>query len=229
MATLSTVLAFARAQSQTDSNGLSDSVGITFANEAILDFTSQLIDSGIDAAQVQESYASFTVNQGVYSFPADMWRLKTIELNYLDTTQQNYVIAKQLDISNTPEQTSWDWLRVNAQGSSPFFDNRGDVFEVFPTPTAGYNATNAIKIFYFLNPSTFTSTSDTIAYPASLDYTILGYRICADYANSLRNFDSGALFNQKYQEKVDKMKSTLGPASQQPVQATAITWTGFQF
>lgn len=227
--TLNTVLTFARTQVQTDSNGLSDATGIVFANEAILDFTSQLIDSGIDAAQVQESYASFTANTGTYSFPSDMWRLKTIELNYRDTTQQNYVIAQQLDIANTPEQTSWDWLRVNAQATQPFFDNRGNIFEVFPTPTASYNLTNAIKIFYFLNPSTFTATSDTIAYPASLDYTILGYRIGAKYMLSLGKADLAQILDTQYQTKVDKMKSTLGPSSQAPIQAQAIPWTGFSF
>lgn len=229
MATLSTVIAFSRAQCQTDSNGLTDANAIIFANEAIFDFHSRLINHGIDASQVQEAFASFTAGTGTYSFPSDMWRLKTIELNYADTVQQNYVTATQLDVANTPDHVSFDWLRVNAPRRTPWFDNRGDVFEVFPTPTSSDNLTNAVKIFYFLNPASFTATSDTIAYPVSLDYTILGYRISADYQLSLGKQDQAVMFNQEYEQKVEKIIQTLGPASQQPIQATVIPWNGFQF
>jgi len=55
MATLANTLSFARAQAQTDSNGLTDANGIEFANEALLDFHRRLIQAGVDASQLQES------------------------------------------------------------------------------------------------------------------------------------------------------------------------------
>ena len=54
--TLSNVLAFARAQAQTDVNGLTDANGIIFANEALQDFHRRLVGAGVDASQIQESY-----------------------------------------------------------------------------------------------------------------------------------------------------------------------------
>src|SRR3990167_730614 len=102
MATLATILAFSRAQSQTDSNGLTDAKGIIFANEALLDLHNHLISHGIDASQVQESYTDGTANQGTYLYPTDMWFLKAIEVNFTDTTASNYITASQLDASNIP-------------------------------------------------------------------------------------------------------------------------------
>src|SRR3990167_2222452 len=100
MATLSNVLSFSRTQAQTDSNGLTDAKGITFANEALLDFHNYLITHGIDASQTQEAYSSGTANQGTYLYPPTMWFLKAIEVNFTDTVAQNYITANQMDVSN---------------------------------------------------------------------------------------------------------------------------------
>lgn len=229
MATLSTVLAFSRAQAQTDSNGLTDAKGIIFANEALLDYRRRLIDAGVDASQLQEAYMDFTPGTGTYLYPTDMFWLKTIELNYANANEQDYVQAQQLDISNTPAQSSFSWLRKNVSKNEPRFDDRGDWFEVFPTPTSADNATQAIRIFYFLEPTEYTATGDTIAYPESLDYRILGWRIAADYLRSLEKHDSANEFEKKYEERIKDIISTLGRGSQQPIQATGLQIDGFQF
>ena len=78
MATLSNVLTFSRAQTQSDSNGLTDTNGLVFANEALLDFRRRLINKGVDASQLQEAYTSGTVDQGTYLYPTDMFFLKAI-------------------------------------------------------------------------------------------------------------------------------------------------------
>ena len=227
MATLSTVLSFARAQAQTDSNGLTDANGIIFANEALLDFRRRLQTAGVDAAQLQESYETMTASTGTYLYPTDMAWLKAIELNYADQTATNYKTASQADVSNLPTGESFSWLRTNAQTDYPFFDDRGDWFEIFPTPLT--TNTQGIRIFYYLEPTEYTSTSDTISYPESLDYRILGWRIASDYYYSLNKFVEGDLFNNRYNERVIQLISTLGRGVQQPIQAATIQLTGWEF
>lgn len=229
MSTLSTVLAFSRAQAQTDSNGISDANGIIFANEALLDFHRQLIDGGVDASQLQESYTSFSSGVGTYLYPSDMFFLKAIELNYQNTNASDYRKAEQVDVSNLSNGMSFSFLRSYADPNNPQFDDRGDWYEVFPTPTGGSNTVNSIRIFYFLNPTEYTSTSDTIAYPVSLDYRTLGWRIASNYYYSLGKIPEGDAFNIKYEERVRQLIATLGRGSQQPIQATAIAIDGWQF
>lgn len=234
MATLSTALSFARAQLQNDSNGLNDTNGIIFANEAVFDFHRQLAKNGVDASQIQETYVPTvtvpaTGNGSTFTYPSDMLALKTIEVNYTNTNAQDYQLALQVDVANLPGQVPFSWLRTNGERSSPQFDDRGDWYEIFPSFRAGDNLTNAIRLFYYLKPTEFTSTSDTISYPLSLDYRILGWRIASNYLYSLYNFAGGDAFNAKYQEKVREYTTTLARGSQQPIQATPITWTGWQF
>lgn len=229
MATLSTVISFARAQAQTDSNGLTDAKAIIFANEALLDFHRQLISHGVDASQTQEAYTSGTANQGTYLYPTDMFFLKAIEVNFADTQADNYIVAQQMDASNTPNGVSFSWLRQNQSTRIPLFDDRGDQFEIFPTPTTSGNLTNLFRIFYFLEPTEYTSTSDTIAYPESLDYRILGWRIASSYLKSLNNWESAIPFDQEYEKKVSDLIKTLSRGVQTPMQATVIQDTGWQY
>lgn len=227
MSTLSTVLAYSRAQSQTDSNGLTDTNGIIFANEAKVDFRRRLTTAGVDAAQLQEAYEDITGGQGTYLYPTDMAWLKAIELNYGDTEQQNYITAEQVDVSNLPNQTSFSWLRLNASQNRPYFNDMGDWFEIFPTPIA----TNAagMRIWYFLEPTEYTATSENISYPESLDYRILGWRVAGNYYYSLNKFDEGDRFYQKYEERVTQLIQTLGQGTQQPIQATPIQDNGWNY
>lgn len=229
MATLASALSFARTQVQTDSNGLTDAKGITFANEALLDFHNELITRGVDASQTQESYTSGTANQGTYLWPTDMWFLKALEVNFADTIGQNYITATQLDVSNIPGGKSFSWLRSNQSTQFPLFDDRGDQFEIFPTPTSANNLTDLFRIFYFLEPTEYTATSDTIAYPVSLDYRMLGWRIASSYLKSLMNFEAAIPFDEEYKQKVNKIVATLSRGAQQPLQATPIIETGWNF
>lgn len=224
MALLSDVLAFSRAQAQTDSNGLTNTNGIIFANEALLDYRRRLIAAGVDASQLQEAYRDGAVpatdgNGSTFLYPTDMFWLKAIEVNYTDTSAQNYRTATQVDVSNLPDG-SFSWLRKNASTSAPQFDDRGDSFEIFPAFISGNNVTQAIRIFYFLEPTEYTAVGDTIAYPESLDYRILGWRIASNYLYSLGKIDEGDKFNQKYEERVANLIATLSRGSQQPIQAS---------
>lgn len=238
MATLSTVLAFARAQCQTDSNGLTDAKGIIFANEALLDFHRELIAHGVDASQIQEAYTDATANQGTYLYPTDMFFLKAIECNFTDTTSQNYVTAQQVDVSNLPGSqagtngsnlNSFSWLRANQNAMMPLFDDHGDWFEVFPTPISSNNLTRLFRIFYFLEPTEYSATGDTIAYPESLDYRVLGWRIASSYLKSLGNWESAIPFDQEYTDRVSQLVKTLSRGVQTPMQATTIQDSGWGY
>lgn len=234
MSTVSDILNFSRAQAQTDSNGLTDANGIIFANSRLVDFHRQLVDAGVDASQVQETYCDGVVpsssnNGSTFLYPSDCLGLKTIEINYTDATGQNYIRAEQVDVSNLPNQQSFNWLRANANTNSPYFDDRGDWFEVFPSFTSSSNISQAIRIFYFLKPTEYVATSDTVSYPESQDYRLLGWGIAADYYYSLNKMDVAPVFEKKYQDAVTKYISTLGRGSQQPLQAVPIQLTGFEY
>lgn len=233
---LSTVLNFTRAQVLTDSNGLTDANGLIFANEALQDFHRRLTAAGVDASQLQESYTSATAGTGTYLYPTDMLFLKAIELNYVNSVAQDYKTAQQVDVSNLPNKVSFSWLRQNANKNQPLFDDRGDWYEIFPTPTSADNVSQMIRIFYYLKPTEYAAVSDTVAYPENLDTTILGWRIAGSYLYSLgtttgggRNVHlTGDAFNAKYEERVKQYIATLGRGVQQPTQATPLQMTGWQ-
>lgn len=229
MSTVTNALNFARTQAQTDSNGLTDANGLIWANEALLDFRRRLLAEGVDAAQLQESYRDGTAGTGTYLYPTDMFWLKTIELNYGDTTAQNYKTATQIDVANIPGGKSVGWLRTNASTQSPYFDDRGDWFEIFPTPTSANNVSQIIRLFYYLEPTEYTAVSDTISYPESLDYRILGWRIAANYLYSLEKIEKGMALEARYEKRLRDLIATLSRGSQQPIQATPIQLTGWEF
>lgn len=233
MATLLNAITFARAQAQTDANGLTDANAIIFANSRLVDFHRQLVAHGVDASQIQEAYCDAVIpatgNGTTLAYPTDCLALKTIEVNYTDTSSQNYRRAEQVDVSNLSGQNSFSYLRQYANAQAPKFDDRGDWYEVFPAFQTGNNTTAAIRLFYYLKPTEYTATSDTISYPESQDIRILGYGIAADYQASLLKFDAAADFEQKYQKRVDQYVTTLGRGSTQPIQAAGLPITGWQY
>lgn len=229
MATLSNALTFARAQAQTDSNGLTDTLGILYANSRLVDFHRQLVANGVDASQLQEAYCTIaaptTGNGATAAYPTDCLGLKTVEVNFTDTSAQNYYRGEQVDVSNLSGQGAFSYLRVNQSTQYPLFDDRGDWYEVFPAQAC------TVRLFYYLKPTEYTATGDTIAYPESQDYRILGWGICADYYYALNKFEEGAVFEKKYQDRVTQYISTLARGSQQPIQATVpnVGDNGWQF
>ena len=229
MPAVSDAITFARTQAQTDSNGLTNANGLIWANEALVDFRRRLIAAGVDASQLQEAYRDATVDIGTYLYPTDMFWLKSIELNYANTTAQDYKTATQVDVSNIPGGKSFGWLRTNAATNAPWFDDRGDWYEIFPTPTSAHNTSQLIRIFYYLEPTEYTAVGNTVAYPENLDYRVLGWRIATNYLYSLEKFKQGDAFNLKYEERIRQIISTLSRGSQMPIQAIGIQLSGFEF
>ena len=233
MATLANALSFARAQTQTDSNGLTDVNGIIFANEALVDFHRRLVDHSVDASQLQEAYIDGYVptagNGATFLYPSDMLFLKAIEVNFSGTAPSGYITADQVDVSNLAGQNSFSYLRTNQGTNNPQFDDRGDSYEIFPAFTSSMNLSQAIRLFYFMKPTEYTATSDTIAYPESQDIRILGWRIASMYFYSILKIQEGDAFNVMYENRVKQYCATLARGAQQPIQATPLQISGYEF
>lgn len=218
MAAVSAAIAYARQKAQTDSNGITDTLGLAWANNGLLDITRDLIVRGVDASQTAESWTTSAASDtppGQFAWPSDMWMLKTIEVDYTNTGGQNYIQAQKLDVANIQNGTSWDFLRVNQSTNFPQFTNHGDTGEIFPTPIAGSPC--LVRIYYYLTPTEYTATSDTINYPQSLDYRSLGDKILVGYYQSLEKFDIAEKWEQSYQKKLNDAFNILAPQSKQPI------------
>ena len=186
-----------------------------------------MLNRNIDAAQTQEAYTNLSTNNpNTYAFPNDMFALKTIEVNYSDQQQQNYLQGTELKVSNI-QYNSFDWLRVNQNPNVPLFDNRGDTFELFPIPSAAN--TNGIKIFYYLTPTEFVATSSTINYPLTLDYRCVAARVAALYALSVGSMDVYQIAQMEYGKRLHDIINILAPASQQPITPQKLIISGFQY
>lgn len=224
---VSDVLTYARQIAQTDTNGISDTLGLAFCNDALQNSTRSMLSKNIDASQTQESYTNLTTQSpNTYAWPSDMFSLKTIEVNFTDSTQNNYLQAVSFDVANI-QQSSFDWLRINQPTSAPIFDNRGDTFEIFPTPTQAIP--NGIKIFYFLTPTEYSSTSSTINYPQSLDYRMLACRVASLYATQQLDYSMAQAFETEYQKRLHDIINILEPGTQQPIKVQPLLISGWQF
>lgn len=232
--TTGALLSYVETKTQAGAGTLNSASGITFLNEAMLDLRTELIKRNIDAAQTQESYvATVTVptypNPSTFAYPSDLYILKTIEVNMTDSIQQNYVVAQQIEVANLPHNVSYDWVRVNQAQSAPLFDDRGDTFEIFPTFTAAMNLTNALKIIYYLQPSPYVNTTDTLAYPDMLDVYILADKVAALYYESLNKFNEATYWSQKADARLARLGTSLAQGSQTPLQSANSYGSGWTF
>ncbi len=232
MATLSDVIRQARLKALTDSNGLTDTDAIDYANEAILDLRMHLIGKREDLFN-QEAKRSITSNEinigaypGKFTFPTDMYLLKSIEVNLQDPTNPLlFVTPEQIDASNLAEGVTLDFLRQNQPISSPMIDVHGDWFEIFPTPTQAL--TNALKINYFIAPQTFVATTDNINYPESLDYMVLAYKIASIYLENTSKDNTKQ--EAEYEKKTNQIIAVIGSGMQTPLQSKGLPISGWQY
>lgn len=216
MATVADSILYARQKAQTDSNGISDTNGLAWANSGLIDITRELIKRNIDASQTVESSATISATDnppGRFAWPSDMFMLKTISMNYSDSSQNNFLQATKLDVSNLQGNTSIDFVRLNQSTEFPMFTNHGDTGEAYPTPIT----TAIVKIFYYLQPTEYSSTASTINYPQSLDYRVLGDKILECYYQSLEKFDIAQQWAAQAVKKINDSIVILAPQSQQPI------------
>lgn len=227
MTTVGDVITYARQLTQTDNNALTDTAGLAFSNDALQNQTRAMFERNIDAAQTQEAYTNLTTNNpNTYLWPLNMYALKTIEVNFTDQQQMNYLQATEVEVANI-QNNSFDWLRVNQNQNNPLFDNRGDTFEIFPIPSIA-NA-NGVRIFYYLTPTEYTSTSSVLSYPQTLDYRCLGARVAALYAISVSDMNMYQIASAEYDKRMHDIINILAPASQQPIKPKKLLISGWQY
>ena len=220
-------ITFAQQLAQTDSNGIGSVLGLALYNDALQEMTRDLVNRNIDAAQTQESYTNLTIDSpNTYAWPTDMFSLKTIEVNYQDQTEQNYLQAKPVDVSNI-QYKSFSWLRENQAQNEPLFDNRGDTFEIFPTPTA--TNSQGIRIFYFLTPTEALDVGTAINYPQTLDYRALSAKMASMYYKTQNDAEMATIYETEYLNRIGKIINILAPSSQQPIQPQRLAIDGWQF
>lgn len=218
-------ITYARQIAQTDSNGITDTLGLAFSNDATNDFVRELTARNINAAKLTFSPASVLLaNTTSFKWPDDLYSLKTLEINYTDTSQQNYVQAQNVEISNV-QGISFDRLRVNQSSASPVFANYGNTWEPFPTPTSSANA----KFVYFTLPTEYPDVGTAMIYPMTLDYRMIGAKIAELYETMLGNSNQAKAFNDEYVKRVNKVITILAPASQQPVTPEKLHISGFEY
>lgn len=228
MATVASAILYARQKAQTDSNGISDTNGLAWANNGLIDITRELIKRNIDASQTCESSATINPTDtppGRFAWPSDMFMLKTISANYTDSSQANFIQMEKVEVANLQGKTSVDDLRLNQPNNSPCFTNHGDTGEAFPTPIKA----TILKIFYYLAPTEYTTTSDTVSYPQSLDYRCLGDKILEAYYQSQENFEVASQWAAQALKKINDSVVILGPQSQQPITPEPLQITGWEF
>lgn len=228
MAIVSDAITYARQKAQTDSNGISDTNGLAWANSGLIDITRELIKRNVDASQIAESYAtilSSDVPPGRFAWPLDMFMLKTISVNFTDTSQANFIQCGKVEVSNLQGRTSVDFMRLNQPTQNPLFTNHGDTGEVFPTIISSA----IVKIFYYLEPVEYTTVGDTVSYPQSLDYRCLGDKILESYYQSQENFDAANQWNIQAVKKINDSIVILAPQSQQPTTPEPLHISGWEF
>lgn len=225
MTTVSSVISYTQQLAQTDVNGISSILGLAFYNDALQDMTRDLIERGIDAAQVrEEQFSVLTVNKK-FTWTPSMFALKTIEVDYTGSGGQNFIQAEKVDVSNLQSKTSWDWLRANQPTNSPLFTNHGNTGEIFPTPTG----TALVNIWYYLIPVEATTVGDTVIYPQTLDFRMLSAKMAALYYNSQQNPNMATVWENEYQKRLGKIKSILAPQSKQPTTPESLHISGWNF
>lgn len=212
---------------QTDSNNIGSVLGLAFYNDALQYMTRDMLARGLDAAQTQESYTDITTNSpNTYAWPSNMYMLKTVEVNFQDNQQQNYLQAMPMDAANI-QGVSFSWLRANQPISNPLIDNRGDTFELFPNPLVGNS--QGIRIIYYLTPTEATDVGQAIQYPQTLDYRALSAKMAALYYKSQNDVPMAQVFEDEYAERVQKMITNLAPGTQQPITPQRLQIAGWNF
>lgn len=212
---------------QTDSGNIGSVLGLALYNDARTEMHRDMLAMNLDAAGTQEAYRDLSANSpATFLWPDDMYSLKTIEVNFQNNQQQDYIQAKPVEVANI-QGRSFDWLRANQPQEQPLFDNRGDWFEIFPTPQTS-NA-QGVRIFYVLTPTDAPDVGTAITYPYTLDFRALSCKMAALYYKQQNDMNMAAVYEQEYQERIKKIINILAPGTQQPLTPAPLAMNGWNF
>ena len=225
MTTVSSVIGYAQQLAQTDVEGITSVLGVALYNDALQDMTRDLIERGIDAAQVREESFSVLAVNSKFNWPSSMFALKSIEVDYTGTGGQNYIQAQKVDVSNLQGNLSWSYLRLNQPTTQPLFTNHGNTGEIFPTPAG----TALVNIWHYLTPTEASTVGESIAYPQTLDYRMLSAKMVSMYYKTQENPEMAKVFDDDYQRRLGKVKNILAPQSKQPIKPESLHISGWNF
>jgi len=164
----------------------------------------------------------------------ELWMLKVMNVNYQDTTQGNYVEPTLTDVGNLPNGQSYQWLRANQTSEFPLLNNRGSQFEIFPAPSStlkGNNLTKFFYIMYFVAPTPYVATTDTVAYPFNLNQNVLASRMA--WMQALRGNTEAQQrateYQKNYLSELDNLENVLKRGSQKSTTPTGVPLNGYEF
>ena len=218
---------FAQQLAQTDSDGIGSVLGLSLYNDAKNEMHRDMLAKNLDAVGTQESYRDLSANSpATFLWPDDMFALKTIEVNWQDQSAQNYIQATAMDVANI-QGRSFSWLRQNQPQNQPLFDNRGDWFEIFPTPTASNS--QGVRIFYQLTSTEALDVGTAMPYPYTLDYRALSAKMASMYYKTQEDPNMSVIYDTEYKQRSSKIINILAPGTQQPITPAPLAITGWQF
>ncbi len=220
-------ITYSQQLAQTDSNGIGSVLGLALYNDAKTEMQRDMLAKNLDAAGTQEAYRDLSANSpATFLWPEDMYSLKTVSVNWGDQSAQNYLQALPVDVSNI-QGYSFEYLRANQPQSQPLFDNRGDWFEIFPTPTISNS--QGVRIFYLLTSEEAADVGTAIPYPYTLDYRALSCKMAAMYYKTQNDPEMASIYEAEYKERIGKIVNILAPGTQQPITPKRLSITGWQF
>lgn len=235
MSTVSNIASLARKLARTNSNDLPDADVIDYANLCLQTIHKQLIIDGLQSSQLKEATVTLSALVGTFATASDVWILKSAEINWQDTTNQSlWVPMGRVDLANLPAGVSVDWMRKNQPTSDPLIDWRGNVAEVFPTPTTSLpvNTTNQLKYIYWASPTEYAVIGDTVAYPESMDYRMIACYVASTFLDTLSGESAAKLSEVRMKEflkRFDDFKKLFQQAGQEPVSPGGLNITGYEF
>src|SRR3990167_9716435 len=130
---------------------------------------------------MEKSTFSLVADQQEYTLPADLIKLREIELQY---DGSNWARARKRDISNLTNSTEAATLSAASQ-YKPLFDILEDSFFIYPEPIN--SVTDGGKLWYIKAPATslfisaVSAASATITFPQEYEYLIpmgIAFELC---------------------------------------------------
>lgn len=159
---------------------------------------------------MEKATFSLVANQQEYVFPADIIKLREIELQYDGT---NWARARKRDLSNLTNSTEAATLSA-ASEYSPLYDVLEDSFFIYPEPTVA--RTDGGKFWYIKAPATslyisaVSAASATITFPQEYEH-LLSMGVAVELWSKYGQTGKASEITAQFNEGVEKMKREIKP------------------
>lgn len=169
----------------------------------------EIVSTGGDHFMEKATF-SLVADQQEYTFPADLIKLREIELQYDGAA---WARARQRDLSNLTYSTEAATLS-SASVYKPLYDVLEDSFFIYPEPTVA--RTDGGKLWYIKAPaaslfiSAVSAASATITFPQEYEY-LIPMGIAVELWGKFASNDKTAEITAQFNEGVEKMKREIKP------------------